>query len=79
MNHAWAEKKEKRYKLKALTTYPIKIIAENFLNLEQQLIIQVQEAFRTPNRQDQKRTSPRYFTEQGKNSESLKGEVSSHI
>jgi hypothetical protein len=35
-----------------------KIISENFPNLEKELPIQVQEAFRTPNRIDKKRTSP---------------------
>jgi hypothetical protein len=35
-----------------------KIIVENFSNLEKQMVIQVQEVFRTPNRQENKRTSP---------------------
>jgi hypothetical protein len=35
-----------------------KIIAENFPNLEKPMPIQVQEASRTPNRLDQKRTTP---------------------
>jgi hypothetical protein len=35
-----------------------KIITENFTNLEKVLPIQVQEAFRTPNRLDENRTSP---------------------
>jgi hypothetical protein len=35
-----------------------KIITENFPNLEKVLPIEVQEAFRTPNRLDQNRTSP---------------------
>jgi hypothetical protein len=35
-----------------------KIIAENFLCLEKEMVFHVQEAFRIPNRQDQKRTSP---------------------
>jgi hypothetical protein len=38
-----------------------KIVAENFPNLEKEIAIQVQEAFRTPNRQDQKRTSPQHI------------------
>jgi hypothetical protein len=33
-----------------------KIIAENFPNPEKEMVIQVQEAFRAPSRQDQKRT-----------------------
>jgi hypothetical protein len=32
--------------------------AENFPNLEKEMVIQIQEAFRTPKRQDQERTSP---------------------
>jgi hypothetical protein len=35
-----------------------KIITENFPNLEKPMSIQVQEASRTPNRHDQKRTTP---------------------
>jgi hypothetical protein len=35
-----------------------KIITENFPNLKKVLFIQVQEAYRTPNRLDQIRTSP---------------------
>jgi hypothetical protein len=35
-----------------------KIITENFPNLEKTILIQVQEAFRTPNRLDQNRTIP---------------------
>jgi hypothetical protein len=35
-----------------------KLISENFQNLEKVLLIQVQEAFRTPNRLDQNKTSP---------------------
>jgi archaeosine-15-forming tRNA-guanine transglycosylase len=35
-----------------------KIITENFPNLEQTMPIQVQEASRTPNRPNQKRTTP---------------------
>jgi transcription antitermination factor NusG len=38
-----------------------KIIAENFLNLEKVLPIQVQEASRTPNRHDQNRNFPQYI------------------
>jgi hypothetical protein len=39
-----------------------KIIAENFPNLEKEMVIHVQEVFRTPNRQEQKRNSPYHFT-----------------
>jgi hypothetical protein len=38
-----------------------KIIAENFPNLEKELLIQVQETSRTPNRLEQNRTSPRHM------------------
>jgi hypothetical protein len=38
-----------------------KIIAEEFPSLQKEMVIQVQEAFRTPNKQDQKRTSPRHI------------------
>jgi hypothetical protein len=38
-----------------------KIIKENILNLEKAMPIQVQEASRTSNRLDQKRTSPRHI------------------
>jgi hypothetical protein len=35
-----------------------KIIIENFPNLEKAMPIQIQEAYRTPNRLDQNRTTP---------------------
>jgi hypothetical protein len=38
-----------------------KIITENFLNLEKDIPIQMQEAFRTPNRPDQNRTTPQHI------------------
>jgi hypothetical protein len=38
-----------------------KIITENLPNLEKTIPIQVQEAFRTPNRPDQNRTTPRHI------------------
>jgi hypothetical protein len=38
-----------------------KIIAENFPNLEKELLIQVQETSRTPNRLEQNRNSPRHM------------------
>jgi hypothetical protein len=37
-----------------------KIITENFPNLEKSMPIQMYEASRTPNRADQKRTTPRH-------------------
>jgi hypothetical protein len=41
-------------------TYSIIIIGENLKNTEKQKTIQVQEGFKIPNRQDQKRTTPSY-------------------
>jgi hypothetical protein len=38
-----------------------KIITENFLNLEKDIPIQMQEASRTPNRPDQNRTTPQHL------------------
>jgi hypothetical protein len=38
-----------------------KIIAENFPKLEKERNIQVQEAYRTPKHQDQKRNTPRHI------------------
>jgi hypothetical protein len=35
-----------------------RIIAENFPNIEKERVTQVQEAYRTPNRQDQNRNTP---------------------
>jgi hypothetical protein len=61
-----------------------KLIAENFPNLEKERDIQVQEAYRTPNHQDQKRNTPKHIiikdTEQRKNIETFKREKNkSHI
>jgi hypothetical protein len=38
-----------------------KIIVENFPNLEKERVTQVQEAYRTPNNQLQKRNTPRHI------------------
>jgi hypothetical protein len=38
-----------------------KIITENFPKLEKAMPIQVEEAFRTPNRLDQNRTTPKTY------------------
>jgi hypothetical protein len=38
-----------------------KIITENFPNLENAMLTQVQEASRTPNRLNQNRTTPQYI------------------
>jgi hypothetical protein len=56
MNHRIEEKN--RYKLMAKIIFNT-IIAENFPNLEKERVIQVPEAFTTPNRQDKKRRSLR--------------------
>jgi hypothetical protein len=63
-----------------------RIIAKNFPNLEKERVTQVQEAYKTPNHQDQKRNTPQthhnqntQHTEQRKNSESCKRKKISHI
>ena len=38
-----------------------KIIGENFPNLKKEMPMNIQEAYRTPNRQDQKRNSSQYI------------------
>jgi hypothetical protein len=38
-----------------------RIIAENFPNLKKERVTQVQEAYRTPKRQNQKRNTPRHI------------------
>jgi hypothetical protein len=54
---------EKREEVQAKEIYNIfnKIITENFQNLEKTMLIQVQEASRTPNRLDQNRTTPQHI------------------
>jgi hypothetical protein len=52
---------EEEVQTKGLCNIFNKIITENFPNLEKDLPIQVQEASRTPNKLDQKRTSPRHI------------------
>jgi hypothetical protein len=49
-------KNEKMVQTKGIHNIFNKVIAENFLNFEKELSIQVQEASRTPNRLDQSRT-----------------------
>jgi hypothetical protein len=63
-----------------------RIIAENFPKLEKERIIQIQEAYRTSNHQDQKKKYPQTHhnqntnhTEQRKNSESYKTEKTRHL
>jgi hypothetical protein len=48
-------KEREKVKTKGIQSIFKKIIAKNFPNLEKELSIQVQEAFRTPNRLDQNR------------------------
>jgi hypothetical protein len=64
------------------------IIAENFPNLEKERIIKVQEAYSTPNHQNQKRNAPpaptyhkqnTQHSEQRKNTESYNSEDKSHV
>jgi hypothetical protein len=38
-----------------------RLIAENFPNLKKERVTNVQEAYRTPNHQDQKRNTPTYI------------------
>jgi hypothetical protein len=48
-------------KVKGMHNIFHKIITENLPNLEKSMPIQEQEAFRTPNRPDQNRTTPRHI------------------
>jgi hypothetical protein len=50
--------KEEEVQAKRMRNIFNKIITENFPNLEKAIPIQMQEASRTPNRPDQKRTTP---------------------
>jgi hypothetical protein len=45
-------------KKKGMENLLTKTVAENFPNLQKKMDIQVYNAFRTPNRHDQKRTTP---------------------
>jgi hypothetical protein len=62
-----------------------RIIVENFPNLEKEKVTQVQEAYRTPNHQDQKRNISRHIiiktlsTQNKGNTESCKREKIIHI
>jgi hypothetical protein len=51
----------KEIKTKGIDKLFNRIIAENFPNLKKERVIQVQEAYRTPNHQDQKRNTPRHI------------------
>jgi hypothetical protein len=54
-------KKREEVQAKGICNMFNKIKTKNFPNLEKDLPIQVQEAPRTPNRLDQKRTSPQHI------------------
>ena len=60
-----------------------KIIEENFLNLKKEMPMNIQEAYRTPNRLDQNRKPSQHqntkCTKQRKNIKSSKGKRSSYI
>jgi hypothetical protein len=56
VNHGTEEREEVQDK--GICNIFNKIIAENFPNPEKEMLIQAQEASRTPNRHDQNRTSP---------------------
>ena len=62
-----------------------KIIEENFPNLKKEMSMNIQEAYRTPNRLNQKRNSPSHnkqntkYTRQRENIKSTKGKRSSNI
>jgi hypothetical protein len=58
---SWALKKGDEVQIKGIHNIFNKIITENFPNLQKDLPIHVQEAYRTPNRLDQNRTSPRHI------------------
>jgi hypothetical protein len=55
------------------------IITENFPNLERRRDIQVQESYRTPNHQDEKRNIPRHIIIKTQYSEGCKTETTDHI
>jgi hypothetical protein len=54
-------KEGKEVQTKGICNIFNKIITENFPNLQKDLLIQVQEASRTANKQDQNRTSPQHI------------------
>ena len=51
----------KIFQLKGPTNIFNKIIEENFPNLKKEMPMNIQEAYRTPNRLDQKKNSPRHI------------------
>jgi hypothetical protein len=51
----------KIFQLKGLANIFNKIIEENFPNLKKDMPMNIQEAYRTPNRQDQKRNSSQHI------------------
>jgi hypothetical protein len=73
-------------KLKGPVNIFNKIIEENFPNLKKEMPINIQEAYRTPNKWEQKRNLPpshnhqnTKHTEQRKNIENAEGKMSSNI
>ena len=73
------------FQIKGLVNIFNKIIGENFPNLKKEMTMNIQEAFRTPNRLDQKRNSSCHKiiktqnAQNGKNIKSSKGKISSNI
>jgi hypothetical protein len=53
--------KGENFQLKGPVNIFNKIIEENFPNLKKEMLINIQEAYRTPNRLDQKRNSSRHI------------------
>ena len=51
----------KKFQLKGPVNIFNKIIEENFSNLKNEMLMNIQDAYRTPNRLDQKRNSSRYI------------------
>jgi hypothetical protein len=49
------------FHLKGTVNFFTKIIEENFSNLKKELLMNIQEAYRPPNRLDQKRNSSRHI------------------
>jgi hypothetical protein len=49
---------EEEFQIKSIYNIFNKIIADNFPNLEKEIPVRVHEAYRTPNRHNQNRTSP---------------------
>ena len=59
--------KKEDFQLKGLANIFNKIIEENFPNLKKEMPMNIQEAYRTPNRLDQKRNSSQHIIIRTKN------------